>query len=175
VAEYAALVVDGVHVHYRRPADQPGREGVLLPVVGVRANGGFRVWDAEAARPRDVTLRLGGGIPGLGRSPRTEAVVARGQKRHSVQFAPCPHALIEPGHEGGISPMKATSRVQFERPRLERRQGDHRTPAAGRGHTRRRVAHTSRWSLSGCMRPPPPRLVGTPIPSLNPPHPTPVT
>jgi hypothetical protein len=33
--------------------------------------------------------------------------------------------------------MRATSHVQFERPRLERRPGNHPNPAAGRGHTRR--------------------------------------
>jgi hypothetical protein len=33
-------------------------------------------------------------------------------------------------------PTNPTSRVQFERPRLERRQGNHRSPAAGRRHTR---------------------------------------
>jgi hypothetical protein len=59
------------------------------------------------------------------------------RQRHFVRSAARPHALIEPGHESGISPMKATSHVQFERPRLERRPGSHRSPAAGRRHTRR--------------------------------------
>jgi transposase-like protein len=49
VGEYVALVVDGVYVHYRRRADQPGRQGVLLVAVGVRPNGRFRVLDWQAA------------------------------------------------------------------------------------------------------------------------------
>jgi hypothetical protein len=52
--------------------------GALPVAVGVRASGGFRVWGAEAAWPSGVTLRLGGGIPSLGRSPRTEAFLAGG-------------------------------------------------------------------------------------------------
>jgi hypothetical protein len=63
-------------------------------------------------------LRLGGGIPGLGRSPRTEALRAGGRARHYVRFPRRPYALIEPGHAGGISPMNAASHVQFEPPRL---------------------------------------------------------
>ncbi len=35
VGEYVALVVDGVYIHYRRRAQQPGREGVLLVAGGV--------------------------------------------------------------------------------------------------------------------------------------------
>jgi hypothetical protein len=34
----------------------------VMALAGVRASGGFRVWDAEAAWPSGATLRLGGGI-----------------------------------------------------------------------------------------------------------------
>jgi hypothetical protein len=81
--------------------------------------------------------RLGGGFPCLGRFPRTEAFVACARKRHYVQFDPDAHALIEPRHESRISPMRATSHVQFVRPRLACRPGNHRSPAAGRRHTPR--------------------------------------
>ena len=72
--------------------------------VGVRANAGFRVWDAEAAWPSGVTLRLVGGFPCLGRSPRTEAFVGGARKRHYVRFGPAALALIEPRHESRIPP-----------------------------------------------------------------------
>jgi putative transposase len=47
--EYVGLVVDGVYIRYRRCAERPGREGVLLVAVGVRPNGRFRVLDWQAA------------------------------------------------------------------------------------------------------------------------------
>jgi hypothetical protein len=81
--------------------------------------------------------RLGGGFPSLGRFPRTEAFVGNARERHYVRFGPRPHALVESGHESRIPPMSPTSHVQFVRPRLARRPGNHRSPAAGRRHTRR--------------------------------------
>jgi hypothetical protein len=57
-----------------------------------------------------------GGIPSLGRFPRTEAFVAVCRQRHSVR-SPLALTLAEPGHESGIPPMNPTSHVQFERPR----------------------------------------------------------
>jgi putative transposase len=47
--EYVALVLDGIHLRYRRRADRPGCEGVLLLAVGVRRDGSFRVLDWLAA------------------------------------------------------------------------------------------------------------------------------
>ena len=72
-----------------------------------------------------------------GRSPRSEAMRAGGRQRHSVRTDARPHASIEPSHESGVSSMKAAPHVQFERPRLERRPRNHRSPAAGRRHARR--------------------------------------
>jgi hypothetical protein len=65
-----------------------------------------------------VALGLGNAV--IGRSAPTEAAWAGGRQRHVVHPDARPHALIEPGHESGISPMRATSHVQFERPRLAR-------------------------------------------------------
>jgi hypothetical protein len=79
--------------------------------------------------------RLGWGFPCLGRSPRTEAFAVGGQKRHCVRFVPSARALIGSGHEGGTPPTSPTSHVQFEPPRLARRPGNHRSPAAGRHGT----------------------------------------
>jgi hypothetical protein len=46
------------------PKLTPGQPlGEEVVAAGVRANGGFRVWDAKAAWPSRVTLRLGVGIP----------------------------------------------------------------------------------------------------------------
>lgn len=46
---YRALVVDGIHLHYRRRVDRPARKGVLLVAVGVRQDGRFAVLDWQAA------------------------------------------------------------------------------------------------------------------------------
>jgi transposase-like protein len=46
---YVALVVDGVHLRYRRREHDGPRQGVLLVAVGVRANGTFQVLDWLAA------------------------------------------------------------------------------------------------------------------------------
>lgn len=46
---FAALVVDGVHLRYRRHLQCGRREGVLLVAVGVRGNGTFQVLDWLAA------------------------------------------------------------------------------------------------------------------------------
>jgi hypothetical protein len=73
----------------------------------------------------------------IARSARTEGLRVEGKERYFVRIGARPHALIEPGYERGISPMDATSHVQFERPRLERRPGNHRSPTAGRPHVRR--------------------------------------
>ena len=50
---YLALVVDGVHLRYRRRLQGSPREGVLLVAVGVRANGTIQVLDWLAA-PRET-------------------------------------------------------------------------------------------------------------------------
>jgi hypothetical protein len=101
--------------------------------------------------------RLGGGFPSLGRSPRTEAFVARARKRHSIRFAAGARALIEPGHESGIPPTSPTSHVQFERPRLVRRPGNHRSPASGTRRTRGWTppddeGQLRRWAANFCRR-----------------------
>jgi transposase-like protein len=49
VGEYVALVVDAVHLRYRRRLQGGLREGVLLVAVGVRADGTFKVLDWWAA------------------------------------------------------------------------------------------------------------------------------
>jgi putative transposase len=49
VGEYVALVVDAVHLRYRRRLQSGLREGVLLVAVGVRADGTFKVLDWLAA------------------------------------------------------------------------------------------------------------------------------
>jgi hypothetical protein len=48
--------------------------------------------------------------------------MAGGRQRHCVRFAGRSRTLIEPSHESRISPINPTSRVQFERPRVERHQ-----------------------------------------------------
>jgi transposase-like protein len=48
-SEWVALVVDGVYLRYRRRADRPARQGVLLVAVGVRRNGSFQILDWQAA------------------------------------------------------------------------------------------------------------------------------
>lgn len=53
-AEFVALVVDAIHLRYRRRADRPARAGVLLVAVGVRGNGTFAVLDWLAA-PEETT------------------------------------------------------------------------------------------------------------------------
>lgn len=50
VGQYLALVVDGIHLRYRRKANQKPRAGVLLVAVGVRPNGSFQVLDWLAAQ-----------------------------------------------------------------------------------------------------------------------------
>lgn len=52
---YRALVVDAVHLRYRRRAERSAREGVLLVALGVREGGGFDVLDWLAA-PAETTL-----------------------------------------------------------------------------------------------------------------------
>lgn len=46
---YRALTVDGIYLRYRRGADRPARQGVLLVAVGVRDGGRFEVLDWQAA------------------------------------------------------------------------------------------------------------------------------
>lgn len=48
---YRALAVDGIYLRYRRSAESPARQAVLLVAVGVREGGGFEVleWMAAAA------------------------------------------------------------------------------------------------------------------------------
>lgn len=46
---YRALTVDGIYLRYRRRADRPARQGVLLVAVGVRDGGRFEVLDWQAA------------------------------------------------------------------------------------------------------------------------------
>lgn len=52
--QFLALVVDGIHLRYRRRADRAPRAGVLLVGVGVRPNGTFQVLDWQAA-PAETT------------------------------------------------------------------------------------------------------------------------
>lgn len=52
--EFVALVVDAIHLRYRRRADRAARAGVLLVAVGVRGNGTFAVLDWLAA-PQETT------------------------------------------------------------------------------------------------------------------------
>jgi hypothetical protein len=49
--------------------------------------------------------------------------VAGRRQRYYVRVGAPTHALLEPSHEGRISSMNPTSRLQFERPRVERWQG----------------------------------------------------
>ncbi len=51
---YRALVVDGVHLRYRRRVEVGPRQGVLVVAVGVREGGGFDVLDWLAA-PAETT------------------------------------------------------------------------------------------------------------------------
>src|SRR5574341_1196965 len=53
-ATYRVLVVDGVHLRYRRRADRAAQPGVLLVAVGVQGNGRFQVLDWRAA-PSETT------------------------------------------------------------------------------------------------------------------------
>jgi hypothetical protein len=62
--------------------------------------------------------------------------VGGGRQRHFVPLDAGTHAFIELSHESRISPMNPTSRREFERPRVERPQVNHCSPAAGRRHTR---------------------------------------
>jgi len=52
--EFVALVVDGIHLRYRRRVAAAPRRGVLLVAVGVRGNGSFVVLDWLAA-PDETT------------------------------------------------------------------------------------------------------------------------
>jgi transposase-like protein len=60
VGEYVALVVDAVHLRYRRCLRDGPRQGVLLIAVGVRANGTFQVldWLAAASETAEAYERL---------------------------------------------------------------------------------------------------------------------
>jgi putative transposase len=51
---YQALVVDGIHLRYRRRSHGGPREGVLLVAVGVRGDGRFQVLDWRAAPSESV-------------------------------------------------------------------------------------------------------------------------
>lgn len=53
-ATYPVLVVDGVHLRYRRRADRVAQPGVLLVALGVQPNGRFQVLDWLAA-PSETT------------------------------------------------------------------------------------------------------------------------
>lgn len=53
-SQYPALVVDGIHLRYRRRVDRAARPGVLLVALGVRPNGTFLVLDWQAA-PAETT------------------------------------------------------------------------------------------------------------------------
>lgn len=53
-ARYPVLVVDGVHLRYRRRADRAAQPGVLLVALGVQRNGRFQVLDWLAA-PSETT------------------------------------------------------------------------------------------------------------------------
>jgi hypothetical protein len=57
--------------------------------------------------------------------------VETGRKRHIVRITAGLHAFTKLGHDSRIPHMNPTSHVQFERPRLERRQRNHCSPAAG--------------------------------------------
>ena len=52
--QFAALVVDGPHLRYRRRVDRTAQPGVLLVAVGVRPNGPFQVREWRVA-PAETT------------------------------------------------------------------------------------------------------------------------
>jgi transposase-like protein len=58
-----ALVVDGVHLRYRRGLHAGPRQGVLLVAVGVHGDGKFQVldWLAAPQETAEAYARLGGG------------------------------------------------------------------------------------------------------------------
>jgi hypothetical protein len=112
--------------------------------------GGPRVTAVAWASGDTVGLAAGNSV--IARSPRNGAVGASARERHFVGFDACRHALIEPSHDCRIPPMSPTSHVQFERPRVERPQRNHCSPAAGRRHTRR-GAGTQAGAVHGSGQP----------------------
>ena len=58
--QFVALVVDGIHLRYRRRVDRAAQPGVLRVAVGVRPNGTFQVleWRAAPAETTEAYVEL---------------------------------------------------------------------------------------------------------------------
>jgi len=121
------------------PVGDPGR---YPPLSSKKVNHGLPV---PAAPFSESTPQCRGGNSVIARSPRIGVYAPTMTFCPLCRFARRLHVLIASRHASAISPMNLPSHLQFERPRLERRQGNHRSLLAGRPHTWRGATPGGKW------------------------------